>query len=133
MIVTTATARDSWERHIKDLLPSVPADSIRCLMSSNDYIGEWKVLITSYPLMDKNVDRLAEKYFGFVIMVSDFDFFFYEVDDALVLIHSLIQNKIFPIYRMNRIQSKISKQKHASVPHAYAKKQSESFCFQVTQ
>lgn len=70
LVVTTATARNSWERHLKDLLPSVPADSIKCLVSSNDHIGNCKVLITSYPLMDKSVDRLTEKRFGFVILVS---------------------------------------------------------------
>lgn len=70
LIVTTATARNCWEDHLKDLLPSVPADSIRCLVTTNDYIGDCKVLITSYPLMDKNADRLAEKRFGFVILVN---------------------------------------------------------------
>lgn len=71
LIVTTATARDSWERHINDLLPSVSADLVRCLVPGNDYIGDCKVLITSYALMNKNVDRLAEKGFGFVILVNE--------------------------------------------------------------
>lgn len=70
LIVTTATARETWERHIKDLLPSVPSESIRSIVSSTDYIGDCKVLITSYPLMDRNADRLVEKQFGFVILVN---------------------------------------------------------------
>lgn len=69
LVVTTATNRDGWERHIRELLPWVPGDSIKCLVSTNDYIGESKVLITSYSLMDRNADRLADKHFGFVILV----------------------------------------------------------------
>lgn len=70
LIVTPATARNGWQRHIIELLPSVPADLVQCLMSGGDYIGNCKVLITSYALMDKMVDRLAEKGFGFVILVN---------------------------------------------------------------
>lgn len=69
LVITTATARDSWAQHIKELLPWVPKDSIKCLASTNDYVSDCKVLITSYSLMDKNVNRLAEKHFGFVILV----------------------------------------------------------------
>lgn len=68
LICTTATARDGWERHIRDLLPWVPAQSIGCLMSTQDYVGDFKVLITSYTLMDKNCDRLLERNFGFIIL-----------------------------------------------------------------
>lgn len=70
LVVSTATARTGWENHIRDLLPMVSGDSIKCLSSSNDYIANCKVLITSYPLMDRCVDRLVEKQFGFVILVS---------------------------------------------------------------
>lgn len=70
LIVTTGTARASWEQHIKDLLPSVPADSIQCLFTSNDHIGNCKILITSYALMDRMAERLTEKRFGAVILVN---------------------------------------------------------------
>lgn len=70
LIVTTATAREGWERHIRDLLPWVPSQSIGCLLSTQDHIGDIKVLVTSYALMDKNCDRLLQKKFGFIILVS---------------------------------------------------------------
>lgn len=70
LVVTTATARDNWVRKIEELLPWVPADSIKCLVSMNDYIGDCKVLVTSYSLMDKHADRLVEKHFGFVVLVG---------------------------------------------------------------
>lgn len=70
LIVTTATARTAWERHIRDLLPSVPAQHIVCLQSASDYFGDCKVLITSYQMMEKNCDKLLEKQFGFIILVS---------------------------------------------------------------
>lgn len=124
LIVTTATARNSWERHLKDLLPSVPADSIQCLATSNDYIGDCKVLITSYSLMDKNADRLTEKHFGFVILVN-------KSASSLVMPFHLIKRKIINIFRMNLIQLKISKQKVLTAPLVYAKRQNESFCSQV--
>lgn len=69
LIVTTLTARDAWLNHVKDLLPSVPAQSIKCLTSTKDYVGDCNVLITSYSLMEKNCDRLLEIKFGFIILV----------------------------------------------------------------
>lgn len=68
LICTTATARDGWERHIRDLLPWVSGRSIGCLTSTQNYVGDFKVLITSYSLMDKNCDRLLERNFGFIIL-----------------------------------------------------------------
>ncbi|XP_031623528.1 SWI/SNF-related matrix-associated actin-dependent regulator of chromatin subfamily A-like protein 1 [Contarinia nasturtii] len=68
LIVTTATARENWERHITNLLPSVPSDSIKVLASTNEYVGDCKVLITSYNLMDKNVELLMKRSFGCVIL-----------------------------------------------------------------
>lgn len=67
-ICTTATAREEWKRHIRDLLPWVPEQSIACLTSTQEYVGDFKVLITSYSLMDKNCDRLLKRNFGFVIL-----------------------------------------------------------------
>lgn len=70
LIVTTATARTAWERHIRDLLPSVPAKDILCLQTAADYFGDCKVLITSYQMMEKSSDKLLQKQFGFIILVS---------------------------------------------------------------
>lgn len=116
LIVTTATARAGWESHIRDLLPTVPSDSIKCLSSSNDYIANCKVLITSYPLMDRCVDRLVEKRFGFVILVS-------ENLNQMKNFCELNYHFIKPT-RMNRTPLKISRQKVPAVLHAYVKRQS---------
>lgn len=70
LVVTTATARSGWVDHFRKLLPWVPADSIKCLEKSSDYIGDCKVLITSYSLLQKSVDILENKRFGFIILVS---------------------------------------------------------------
>ena len=69
LIVTTATARDTWAQHIQDLLPAVSDSSIKVLVSTNEYVGDCKVLITSYSLMDRYVETLAKKSFGCIILV----------------------------------------------------------------
>ncbi|KAJ6646348.1 SWI/SNF-related matrix-associated actin-dependent regulator of chromatin subfamily A-like protein 1 [Pseudolycoriella hygida] len=68
LICTTATARDDWMRHVRNLLPWISPESIVCWQSTQDYLGKVKVLITSYSLMDKNCDRLFEKNFGILIL-----------------------------------------------------------------
>ncbi|XP_037052396.1 SWI/SNF-related matrix-associated actin-dependent regulator of chromatin subfamily A-like protein 1 [Bradysia coprophila] len=68
LICTTATARESWAQHIRSLLPDIPPESIVCWQSTQEYIGNVKVLVTSYSLMDKNCDRLCEKNFGILIL-----------------------------------------------------------------
>jgi hypothetical protein len=40
------------------------------MTGKNDYIEEAKVLIMSYALMEKNLDKLMELNFGVLIMVS---------------------------------------------------------------
>lgn len=61
----------AWEDHIKDLLPSVPTESIKSLVSTTDYVNDsCRVLITSYSLMEKNGERFKKMNFGFVILVS---------------------------------------------------------------
>lgn len=69
LILSTATARGTWETHVKELLPWVPNDSIKCITSANDYIGDPMVLITTYSLMERLENTLSEKKFGFVILV----------------------------------------------------------------
>lgn len=64
-------SNSAWEDHIKELLPSVPAESIKSLISTNDYVNDsCRVLITSYSLMEKNGERFKKMNFGFVILVS---------------------------------------------------------------
>lgn len=71
LICTTATARDGWVQHVRNLLPWISPESIVCWQSTQEYFGNVKVLITSYSLMDKNCDRLCEKNFGILILVSE--------------------------------------------------------------
>ncbi|XP_037811206.1 SWI/SNF-related matrix-associated actin-dependent regulator of chromatin subfamily A-like protein 1 [Lucilia sericata] len=66
-ICTTASTRDSWAQHIRDLLPAVPLHYIQVLNSNQQYIGDCKVLITSYSMMERNVNQLMERKFGFLI------------------------------------------------------------------
>ncbi|XP_065357784.1 SWI/SNF-related matrix-associated actin-dependent regulator of chromatin subfamily A-like protein 1 [Calliphora vicina] len=66
-ICTTASTRDSWAQHIRDLLPSIPLHYIQVLNSNQQYIGDCKVLITSYSMMERNVNQIMERKFGFLI------------------------------------------------------------------
>ncbi|XP_036213935.2 SWI/SNF-related matrix-associated actin-dependent regulator of chromatin subfamily A-like protein 1 [Bactrocera oleae] len=67
LICTTASVRESWINHVRDLLPSIPVHYIQTLLSNQQYFHDAKVLITSYNMMDRHVDRLLEHKFGFVI------------------------------------------------------------------
>lgn len=73
LVVTTATARGAWEDHFHEWLPWIPKHLIKCLTSNQDYVGDAKVIITSYSMMDKNCDSLLDKNIGFVILVSTND------------------------------------------------------------
>lgn len=66
-ICTTASARDSWAQHIRELLPSIPLHYIQVLNSNQQYIGDCKILITSYSMMEKNINQIMEHKFGFLI------------------------------------------------------------------
>lgn len=67
-ICTTASTRDSWARHVQELLPSVLVHNICVLSAKQQYIGDAKVLITSYNLMEKCTEMLLEKKFGVLIL-----------------------------------------------------------------
>ncbi|XP_004524825.1 SWI/SNF-related matrix-associated actin-dependent regulator of chromatin subfamily A-like protein 1 [Ceratitis capitata] len=67
LICTTASIRESWSKHIYDLLPHVPVHYTQTLMSNQQYIGDAKILITSYNMMDKHVEKLLQCKFGFII------------------------------------------------------------------
>ncbi|XP_055837389.1 SWI/SNF-related matrix-associated actin-dependent regulator of chromatin subfamily A-like protein 1 [Episyrphus balteatus] len=67
-ICTTASTRDAWENHVQELLPSVLVHNICVLSTKQQYIGDAKVLITSYNLMEKSMEMLLEKKFGVLIL-----------------------------------------------------------------
>lgn len=54
-----------------ELLPSVPQESIQHIRSGKDFIDEQcKVIIISYDLLAKHIDKILEKKFGVLICVS---------------------------------------------------------------
>jgi len=67
LICTTASTRDSWARHIAELLPWVPVHCIQVLANNQSYVGDAKVIIASYNMMERNLDKLLQRKFGFVI------------------------------------------------------------------
>ncbi|XP_053693187.1 SWI/SNF-related matrix-associated actin-dependent regulator of chromatin subfamily A-like protein 1 [Sabethes cyaneus] len=68
LICTTASTRDAWAAKIRELLHYVPVHSIVTLQSGQDYIGDARILISSYSLMEKCANKLLERGFGFLIM-----------------------------------------------------------------
>ncbi|XP_013103013.1 SWI/SNF-related matrix-associated actin-dependent regulator of chromatin subfamily A-like protein 1 [Stomoxys calcitrans] len=66
-ICTTASTRDSWANHIRQLLPYVPLHYIQVLNCNQQYIGDCKVLITSYSMMERNIQQIMNRKFGFLI------------------------------------------------------------------
>lgn len=69
LVCTTAVTRDTWAKQVRELLPWVPDQYIVTLNSTSDYFGDAKVIIISYALMERNIDRLEEKKIGFLILV----------------------------------------------------------------
>lgn len=67
LICTTASTRDAWAKHITELLPSVPVHCIQLLTNNNMYVVDAKILITSYNMMERHMDKLMERKFGCVI------------------------------------------------------------------
>ncbi|XP_020806020.1 SWI/SNF-related matrix-associated actin-dependent regulator of chromatin subfamily A-like protein 1 [Drosophila serrata] len=67
LVCTTASTRDSWAKHIVELLPKVPVHYIQVLNNNQQYVGEARVLITSYNMMEKHMDKLLQRKYGFII------------------------------------------------------------------
>ncbi|XP_054744005.1 SWI/SNF-related matrix-associated actin-dependent regulator of chromatin subfamily A-like protein 1 [Anastrepha obliqua] len=67
LICTTASIRESWASHVRELLPSIPIHYIQVLTNNQQFIEDAKVLITSYNMMDRHVEQLMQRNFGFVI------------------------------------------------------------------
>ncbi|XP_017063305.2 SWI/SNF-related matrix-associated actin-dependent regulator of chromatin subfamily A-like protein 1 [Drosophila eugracilis] len=67
LICTTASTRDSWAKHIVELLPKVPIHHVQVLNNNQQYVGEAQVLITSYNMMERHEDKLLQRKYGFII------------------------------------------------------------------
>ncbi|XP_070141222.1 SWI/SNF-related matrix-associated actin-dependent regulator of chromatin subfamily A-like protein 1 isoform X2 [Drosophila kikkawai] len=67
LVCTTASTRDSWAKHIVELLPKVPVHYIQVLNNNQQYVGEAQVLITSYNMMERNRYKLLQRKYGFII------------------------------------------------------------------
>lgn len=68
LVCTTASTRDVWATKIRQLLKYVPVHNIVTLQGSQDYIGDARILISSYSLMEKCAEKLLDRGFGFIIM-----------------------------------------------------------------
>ncbi|KAH8283549.1 hypothetical protein KR018_005573 [Drosophila ironensis] len=67
LVCTTASTRDSWARHMVELLPKVPVHCVQVLNNNQQYVGEAQVLITSYNMMERHMDKLLQRRYGFII------------------------------------------------------------------
>uniref|UniRef100_A0A182PAQ0 SWI/SNF-related matrix-associated actin-dependent regulator of chromatin subfamily A-like protein 1 n=1 Tax=Anopheles epiroticus TaxID=199890 RepID=A0A182PAQ0_9DIPT len=67
LVCTTASTRDSWAHKIRQLLPHIPVHGIAALNSGQDYIGESRVLIASYSMMERCGEKLLDRGFGMLI------------------------------------------------------------------
>lgn len=67
LVCTTASTRDSWAHKIRQLLPHIPVHSIAALNGGQDYIGECRVLIASYSMMERCGEKLLDRGFGMLI------------------------------------------------------------------
>lgn len=67
LICTTASTRDAWARHISELLPTVPLHYVQVLANNQTYVGDAKVLIASYNMMERYMEKLLDRKFGIVV------------------------------------------------------------------
>lgn len=70
LIGTTASMRQTWQETIQKYMPTVPLMSIQYMTSAKDYIHDATVLIVSRDMLSRCIDRLVEKKFGVMILVS---------------------------------------------------------------
>ena len=68
LIVVQSSVRYQWSETIYKFLPSVPAHYVNHFTSGNDFINEGKIVITSYDLLARAVDKFECRTFGFVIL-----------------------------------------------------------------
>lgn len=55
---------------IYELLPYVPRHFVVSITTEQDYIGDAKILIASYNLVERMSEQILKRGFGFVIFVS---------------------------------------------------------------
>lgn len=67
LVCTTASTRDSWAKHVVELLPKVPIHYLQVLNNNQQYVAEAQVLITSYNMMERHMDKLLQRKYGFII------------------------------------------------------------------
>ncbi|KAH8402934.1 hypothetical protein KR222_000474, partial [Zaprionus bogoriensis] len=67
LVCTTASTRDAWARHISELLPTVPMHCVQVLANNQTYVGDAQVLIASYNMMERHMEKLQQRKFGIVI------------------------------------------------------------------
>ncbi|KAK4874248.1 hypothetical protein RN001_013608 [Aquatica leii] len=68
LIVTTSSMKNEWESTIHKYLPSVSVMHTQYMTSAKDYIGDCKVLIVSYDMMTRCLEKLLERNFKVLIM-----------------------------------------------------------------
>lgn len=69
-MISWCSFRDSWQSKIHELLPYVSRGNIVCAKNEHDYVGDSKILITSFNLMERMNEKVVKRGYGFVIFVS---------------------------------------------------------------
>lgn len=57
---------------VHELMPYVPKTHVGCMVSAMESIADFRVLIVSYNLMERNCDKLLQRRFNFVILVCGY-------------------------------------------------------------
>ncbi|KAF5287505.1 hypothetical protein FQA39_LY04133 [Lamprigera yunnana] len=68
LIATTSSMKNEWEATIHKYLPSISIMHTQYMVSAKDYIGDAKILIVSYDMMGRCVEKLLERQFKVLIM-----------------------------------------------------------------
>ncbi|KAF5302073.1 hypothetical protein FQR65_LT08623 [Abscondita terminalis] len=68
LIVTTASMKNEWESTIHKYIPSISIMHTQYITSAKDYIGDCKILICSYEMMVRCLDKLLLRNFKIIIV-----------------------------------------------------------------
>ncbi|XP_076227917.1 SWI/SNF-related matrix-associated actin-dependent regulator of chromatin subfamily A-like protein 1 [Nomia melanderi] len=68
LIVTPSSVRYQWAEAISTFLPSVPTHYVHNFINTHDFVGDKKIVITSYDLLVRALERFERHTFGFVIL-----------------------------------------------------------------
>nr|XP_031848346.1 SWI/SNF-related matrix-associated actin-dependent regulator of chromatin subfamily A-like protein 1 [Nomia melanderi] len=66
--VTPSSVRYQWAEAISTFLPSVPTHYVHNFINTHDFVGDKKIVITSYDLLVRALERFERHTFGFVIL-----------------------------------------------------------------